>query len=71
VITHSSRLKAALPKGTFSAVEANERCQRELAEVHAKLEARESELAAVRLRLADTSENGGAKSKAEADAYRT
>jgi hypothetical protein len=43
-------------------------------EVHAKLEARQSELAAVRLRLADTSENGcakSAKSKAEGDRYRT
>jgi hypothetical protein len=35
-----------------------------------ELEASKSELAAFRLRLADT-ENGGAKSKAEADTYRT
>jgi hypothetical protein len=37
--------------------------------VHAKLEARESELAAVRLRLMDA-EVGWAKSKAEADTLR-
>jgi chromosome segregation ATPase len=40
--------------------------QKELTEVHAKLEASESELAAVRLRLTD-GEVGWAKSKAEAD----
>jgi hypothetical protein len=51
------------------AIEANERSQRELAEVHAKLKARESEFAAVRLRLTDA-EVGWAKSKAEADALR-
>ena len=56
-------------KATFNAAEANERSQQELAEVHAKLEARESELAAVRLRLMDA-EVGWAKSKAEADALR-
>jgi hypothetical protein len=54
---------------TFRAAEANERSQRELAEVHAKLEARESELAAVRLRLTDA-EDGWAKSKAEAGTSR-
>ena len=51
---------SALQKATSRAAEANERSQRELAEVHAKLEARESELAAVRLRLADA-EDGQAK----------
>jgi DNA repair exonuclease SbcCD ATPase subunit len=48
---------------------ANERSQQELAEVHAKLEASESELMAVRLRLMDA-EVGWAKSKAEADTLR-
>ncbi len=46
--------------------EANERSQRELAEVRAELEARKSELAVVHLRLKDA-ESGWAKSKAEAD----
>ena len=40
-------------KATSCAAEVNERSQRELAEVHAKLEARESELAAVRSRLTE------------------
>ena len=48
---------------------ANERSQQELAEVHAKLEASESELTAVRLQLMDA-EVGWAKSKAEADTLR-
>jgi chromosome segregation ATPase len=61
--------QSSFQKATFHAAEANERCQRELAEVYAKLEARESELAAVRLRLADA-EDGLAKSKAEADTLR-
>ena len=52
-----------------SAAEVNERSQRELAEVHAKLEARESELTAVRLRLTNA-EVGCEKSKAEADTLR-
>jgi len=55
---------SALQKATSRAAEANERSQRELAEVHAKLEARESEMAAVRLRLADA-EDGWAKSDAK------
>ena len=54
---------------TFRAAEAIERSQRELAEMHAKLEAMEFELAAVRLRLTDA-EVGWAKSKAEADTLR-
>jgi hypothetical protein len=54
---------------TIRAAEANERSQRELAEVHAKFEARESEFAAVRSRLTDA-EAGWAKSKAEVDALR-
>ena len=58
--------QSALQKATSRAAEANERSQRELAEVHAKLEARESELAVMRLRFADA-EDGWAKSKAEAD----
>ena len=61
--------QSALQETKFRAAEAKEQSQRELAEVHAKLEARESELAAVRLRLADT-ENGCPKSKAEADTCR-
>jgi hypothetical protein len=61
--------QSALQRATFRAAEANERSQRELAEVHAKLEARESELAAVRLRLTDA-EDGWAKSKAEAGTSR-
>ena len=55
--------QSALQKATFRAAEANERSQRELTEVHAKLETRESELAAIRLRLSDA--DGLAKSKAE------
>jgi len=51
---------------TSRGTEANERSQRELVKVHAKLEARVSELAAVCLRLMDA-EDGWAKSKAEAD----
>lgn len=51
---------------TFDAVAANERSQRELAEVHAKLEATESELVGVRLRLMDA-EDGWARSKALAE----
>ncbi|KAI0283606.1 hypothetical protein BGY98DRAFT_1183851 [Russula aff. rugulosa BPL654] len=61
--------QSAFQEATFRAAEAKEQSRRELTEVHAKLEARESELAAVRLRLADT-ENGCPKSKAEADTYR-
>jgi hypothetical protein len=57
--------QSALQKATFHAAEANEQSQRELAEVRAKLEASESELAAVRLRLTDA--DGWAKSKAEAE----
>lgn len=60
--------RSALQKASAKA-KANEQSHRELVEVHAKLEARESELAAVRLRLADT-ENGCAKSKAEKDTHR-
>jgi vacuolar-type H+-ATPase subunit I/STV1 len=57
--------QSALQKATFRAAEANERSQRELAEVYSRLDERESELAAVRLRLADT--DGWAKSRSEAD----
>ena len=69
------QVQIALQKATFRAAEANERIQpaceheTELAEVHAKLEASQSELAAVRLRLMDA-EVGWAKSKAEADTLR-
>jgi hypothetical protein len=65
----------ALQKATARTADADERSQREceqigeyeteLAEVRAKLEAKESELEAVRLRLTDA-ENGCAKSKTEA-----
>jgi hypothetical protein len=61
--------QSALQKATFRAAEANEWCQRELAEVRAKLEASESELAAVRLRLTDA-DDGWAKSKGGADTLR-
>ena len=61
--------QSASQKATFIAAEAKERSQQELAEVHAKLEARESELAVVRLRHMDA-EVGWAKSKAEADLLR-
>jgi hypothetical protein len=67
--------QSALQIATFRAAEANEwnqpACEHEteLAEVHAKFEARESELAAIRLRLTDA-EDGWAKSKAEADTLR-
>jgi hypothetical protein len=46
-----------------------EQCEKELANMRVKLEAKESELEAVRLRLADA-EKGWAKSKAEADVLR-
>ena len=60
--------QSALKKATSRAAEANERSRQELAEVRAKLEARESELAAVRLQLRVTdqdAEDGWAKSKAK------
>ena len=60
--------QSALQKATILAAEANERSLRELAGVHAKLEARESELAAVRLRLTDA--EGWAKSKTGAGTSR-
>ena len=69
MLSRDENLRTALeqaPKATSRAAEAYERSQRELAEVHAKLEARESELAVMRLRIADA-EDGWAKSKAEAD----
>ena len=56
-------------QATSRTTEANERSQRELAEVRAELEARVSELAAVRPRLKDA-ESGWAKSKGEADTSR-
>jgi hypothetical protein len=69
--------QSALQRATFRAAEANANggsqppCghEAELAEVHAKLEAKESELAAVRFRLTDA-EDGWAQSKAEADTLR-
>jgi hypothetical protein len=61
--------QSALQKASCAA-EANEQSQRELAEMRAELEESKSESAAFRLRLADT-ENGCAKSKAEANTYRT
>jgi len=69
----AQQAQSALQKATSRAPEANERSRRELAEVHAKLEARESELAAVRLRLrvADQdAEHGWVKSKAKADRWK-
>ena len=63
------RTREQVQSATFRGAKANERSQRELAEVRAKLEARESEFAAVRLRLADA-EAGWAKSRADADALR-
>jgi len=61
-----SKADLALSAATSRAAEANERNQRELAEVHAKLEESESELAAVRLQLTDKN-NGGAKSDAKTE----
>jgi hypothetical protein len=58
----------ALQKASCTA-EANEQSQRELTEMRTELEARKSESTAFRLRLADT-ENGCARSKAEADTCR-
>ena len=71
LLSHGHALEqaqSALQKASCAA-EANEQSQRELAEMHVKFEAKESELAAFRLRLADA-ENGWAKSKAEVDTYR-
>jgi chromosome segregation ATPase len=70
VVQELERAQSALQKATFLAAEVNERSLRELAEVHAELEARESELAAVRLRLAEA-ENGWSKSKGEASTWRS
>jgi hypothetical protein len=61
--------QSALQKASCVA-EANEQSQRELAEMRAEFEVSKSELAAFRLRLADT-ENGCPRSKAEANTYRT
>jgi hypothetical protein len=61
--------QSALQKASCAA-EANEQSQREPTEMRAELEASKSELAALRLRLADA-ENGCAESKTEADTYRT
>ena len=69
-LEQAKQAQGALKEATSRAAEANERSRRELAEVHAKLEARESELAAVRLRLTDA-EDGWAKSKAKADRLQT
>jgi low affinity Fe/Cu permease len=60
--------QSALQKASCAA-EANEQSQREPTEMCAELEASKSELAALRLRLADA-ENGCAESKTEADTYR-
>ena len=59
----------ALQKASCAA-EANEQSQRELTEIRGELEASKSELAAFRLRLADT-ENSCSKCKAEADTNHT
>ena len=70
----AQRAQSALKEATSRAAEANERSRRELAEVRAKLEAREAELAAVRLRHRVTdqdAEGGWAKSKAKADRLQT
>jgi hypothetical protein len=60
--------QSALQKASCAA-DANEQSQREPTEMRAELEASKSELAALRLRLADA-ENGCAESKTEADTYR-
>jgi len=60
----------ALEQAQSALQKAYEQSQRELTEMRAELEARKSESAAFRLRLADT-ENSCAKSKAEADTCRT
>jgi chromosome segregation ATPase len=69
LLSRDHALERALQKASCAA-EANEQSQRELTEMRAELEASKSESAALRLRLADM-ENGGSKSKAEADTYRT
>jgi len=67
--------QSALQKATSHTADADERSQpawehaAELAEVHAELEGKESELTAVRLRLIDA-ENRCSKSKADADVLR-
>ncbi len=61
--------QSALQKATSRATDANERSQRELAEVRVELEAKKSELAVVHLRLKDA-ESCWAKIKAEADTSR-
>jgi hypothetical protein len=62
--------QSALQNASYVA-EANQKRQRELTEMRAELEAKMSESAlALRLRLADM-ESGCAKSKEEADTYRT
>jgi chromosome segregation ATPase len=59
-------LQARVDELLLSRDQALEQAQCELAQVHAKLEARESELAVVRLRLTDT-EDGWAKNEPEAN----
>ena len=69
LLSSRDRARELAQSAIFRDVEANERSQRELAEVRSRLEARESEFAAVRSRLTDA-EVGWAKSRAEADALR-
>ena len=60
----------ALEQAQSALQKANERSQRELAEVRAKLEARESELAAVRSRITDAEESWAKSEAAEAGTSR-
>ena len=62
-----AQAQSASQKATSRITEADERSQRKLAELHAKLEARDFELVAVRLRLTDAEK--GAKGKADAETY--
>jgi hypothetical protein len=67
---YASERTQSAPQKASCAAEAKEQTQRESTEMRAELEARRSESAAFCPRLADT-ENGYAKSKAEAETYRT
>ena len=64
------QVQSALQQATFRAAEANEQSQRELAEAHAKLKAKETELTAVRLRLTDAEDSWTKSEAAEAGTSR-
>ena len=71
LLMQSSRAKGDVELGDMQAkpLSRDQQCEKELAYMRVKLEAKESELEAIRLRLAEA-EEGWIKSKGEADALR-